>query len=277
MTKFGQGDGRGGARPGAFSGQSSPGRPTDPDREERISVKDNRRIDPKTGTVRQPAEGGSAGGPAAAGADGVMPGRSGETAGDAGDLAAALAAAQGQVAERTADLQRITAEYANYRKRADRDKQAAAVAGKATVMSELLSVLDDLDRAEEHGDLTGGFKNVADKLTGILQRAGLEHYGAPGDEFDPVIHEAVQFATSAEVDHPTVTTVLRLGYLFDERVLRPAVVVVTGPEHEADGPNSGADSDAADGGAEDAGTGDDGAADAGAVDSGAADRDEAAE
>jgi molecular chaperone GrpE len=239
VTKFGQGDGRGGARPGAFSGQSNR-KAADSDREERISVKDNRRIDPKTGQVRQPVDDGASGGPApatgpaAAGEGGVISDGPTETAADSGELAAALSAAQGQVAERTADLQRITAEYANYRKRADRDKQAAAVAGKAAVMNELLAVLDDLDRAEEHGDLTGGFKTVADKLTGILQRAGLAHYGAPGDEFDPVIHEAVQFTTSSDVDHPTVTTVLRLGYLFEERVLRPAVVVVTGPEHESD-------------------------------------------
>lgn len=220
-------------------------------------MKDNRRIDPKTGQVRQSAEGGAAGavpadGTAAAGEGGVIPEGSTGNAPTSDELAAA----RQEAAERTADLQRITAEYANYRKRADRDKQAAATAGKAAVMNELLAVLDDLDRAEEHGDLTGGFKTVADKLTGILERLGLKHYGAPGDEFDPMIHDAVQFATSAEVDHPTVTTVLRLGYLFEERVLRPAVVVVTGPEHESGG--------AGDSGADDAGAGDSGAGDAGA-------------
>lgn len=261
MTKFGQGDGRGGPRTGAFSGRSNTGQPADQDREERISVKDNRRIDPKTGQVRQSAEGGAAGpvpadGTAAAGEGGVIPEGSTGNAPTSDELAAA----RQEAAERTADLQRITAEYANYRKRADRDKQAAATAGKAAVMNELLAVLDDLDRAEEHGDLTGGFKTVADKLTGILERLGLKHYGAPGDEFDPMIHDAVQFATSAEVDHPTVTTVLRLGYLFEERVLRPAVVVVTGPEHESDGAGGGA----GDSGADDAGAGDSGAGDAGA-------------
>lgn len=203
----------------------------------RITVKDNRRIDPATGQARDLAQPGSAaanpGDPAAV-PDG--------SPADAGELQAARA----EAAERTADLQRITAEYANYRKRADRDKQAAAVAGKAVVVAELLSVLDDLDRAEEHGDLTGGFKTVADKLTGTLERAGLSGYGAEGDEFDPNVHEAVQFATSAEVEHPTVTTVLRRGYLFDERVLRPAVVVVTGPEHGGGAePGTGAEADAA--------------------------------
>jgi molecular chaperone GrpE len=266
VTKFGQGDGRGGPRTGAFSGRSNTGQPADQDREERISVKDNRRIDPRTGQVRQPA-GGGAGGPvpadgtAAAGEGSVIPEDSSGNAPTSDELAAA----RQEAAERTADLQRITAEYANYRKRADRDKQAAAMAGKAAVMNELLAVLDDLDRAEEHGDLTGGFKTVADKLTGILERLGLKHYGAPGDEFDPMIHDAVQFATSAEVDHPTVTTVLRLGYLFEERVLRPAVVVVTGPEHESDGAGGGA----GESGADDAAAGEPGAGDAAASDSGA--------
>lgn len=234
-------------------------RPGDPEHEPtRITVKDNRRIDPATGQARDLPQPGSAaanpGDPAAV-PDG--------SPADAGELQAARA----ETAERTADLQRITAEYANYRKRADRDKQAAAVAGKAVVVAELLSVLDDLDRAEEHGDLTGGFKTVADKLTGTLERLGLSGYGAEGDEFDPNIHEAVQFATSAEVAQPTVTTVLRRGYLFEERVLRPAVVVVTGPEH-GDGTEPGAVAEAgaasaadADGGAAaDGGPGSGGAA-----------------
>lgn len=254
MTKFGQGGGR---------GDGAEHEPT------RITVKDKRRIDPATGEVRDggAASGvdsaGGAGGPAgvagAAGAAGGLgaaglpqPGSAAANPGDPANAAqpltvdtasAELEAARAEAAERTADLQRITAEYANYRKRADRDKQAAAAAGKAAVVGGLLAVLDDLDRAEEHGDLTGSFKTIADKLTGILERAGLSQYGAPGDEFDPNIHEAVQFATSADVDHPTVTTVLRLGYLFEERVLRPAVVVVTGPEHEAGGDDGGGEPD----------------------------------
>jgi molecular chaperone GrpE len=231
----------------------------------RITVKDKRRIDPATGEVRDTP----AGAPQP-GSDAVNPG---DPANATGPVTAAvregsaeLEAARAEAAERTADLQRITAEYANYRKRADRDKQAAAAGGRAAVVAELLAVLDDLDRAEEHGDLTGGFKTVADKLTGILQRVGLTHYGAPGDEFDPNIHEAVQFATSAEVDHPTVTTVLRLGYLFEERVLRPAVVVVTGPEHETDGAGApDAVTGAGDGAEADADAGADAAGDEGAA------------
>lgn len=206
----------------------------------RITVTDKRRIDPSTGEVRDP-------GLAAAGADRVISG--GPNPADpaippagtaAASVADVLAAAQSETAERTADLQRITAEYANYRKRADRDRLAAASLGRASVVGDLLAVLDDVDRAEEHGDLTGAFKTVADKLAGILEKVGLSHFGADGDEFDPNVHEAVQFATSADVQHATVTAVLRRGYLFEERVLRPAVVVVTGPEH-ADGTSEAGD------------------------------------
>ena len=239
MTTFGPSGGRGAGRPG--------GRDED-NHEGRISFKDNRRIDPKTGAVRQPGAGLPDPGSAAAepgNPDNATQPITAAVSADSDDLAAARA----EVSERTADLKRITAEYANYRKRVERDRLAAAAAGRAAVVTELLHVCDDIDRAGEHGDLTGGFKNVADKLTGILERLGLSHFGAEGDEFDPVIHEAVQFATSADVDHPTVTTVLRLGYQLEDKVLRPAVVVVTGPEHEAGVP----DVDAAAGAAGDAG------------------------
>ena len=94
---------------------------------------------------------------------------------------------------------------------------------------ELLTVLDDLDRARAHGDLVGSFGAVADKLTGALTKLGLKPLGAVGDLFDPAVHEAVQFGTSAEVSEPTVTAVFRSGYTLGERLVRPAVVVVTGP------------------------------------------------
>ena len=137
---------------------------------------------------------------------------------------------QKQADDLTADLKRVTAEYANYRKRVERDREAVIASAKASVAGELLTVLDDLERAEAHGDLTGAFKSVADKLVGALNSAGLEHFGAEGDEFDPSVHEAVQHTTSPEVSGPTVTTVLRRGYRFGERVLRPAMVAVT--DHE---------------------------------------------
>lgn len=137
------------------------------------------------------------------------------------------------LAERTADLQRVTAEYANYRKRVDRDRELAAVTAKASLASDLLGVLDDLELAQRHGDLTGAFKSVAERLTSTLEKAGLQGFGAEGDAFDPAHHEAVQFGTSADVATPTVTSVFRRGYSFKDRPLRAAVVVVTGPDHDA--------------------------------------------
>jgi molecular chaperone GrpE len=149
------------------------------------------------------------------------------------DLSAAeLDLAKQEAAERTADLQRVTAEYANYRKRVDRDRESVITAAKSSVIMELLTVLDDLDRARAHGDLVGSFGAVADKLTGALLKLGLKPLGAVGDLFDPAVHEAVQFGTSAEVTEPTVTAVFRSGYTLGEKLVRPAVVVVTGPEHE---------------------------------------------
>ena len=110
-------------------------------------------------------------------------------------------------------------------------------AARASVLSEMLTVLDDVDRAEEHGDLTGAFKAVADKLIGTLTKLGLVQQGTVGEAFDPARHEAVQFSTSVEVTEPTVTAVYRHGYAIGERLIRPAVVVVTGPEHDAAPPS----------------------------------------
>jgi len=130
----------------------------------------------------------------------------------------------------TADLQRLQAEYSNYRKRVERDRAVAAEIAIAAVLSELLSTLDDIDRAAEHGELTGGFKSVADQLINTTTKLGLEKYGKDGDEFDPQIHEALMHETSAEVTVPTASKILQPGYKFKERVLRPARVAVTDPE-----------------------------------------------
>ena len=125
----------------------------------------------------------------------------------------------------------MTAEYANYRKRVDRDRAQVVANAKAQVLTEMLLVLDDIDRAAAHGDLTGPFKAVADRLTSNLQRVGLTQFGSVGDQFDPAQHEAVQFATSPEVSEQTVTTVMRHGYTLGDRLIRAAVVGVTGPDH----------------------------------------------
>ena len=130
----------------------------------------------------------------------------------------------------TADLQRLQAEYSNYRKRVERDRTVASEIAVAAVLSELLSTLDDIDRAAQHGELTGGFKSVADQLISTTTKLGLEKYGTDGDEFDPQIHEALMHETSAEVKVATASKILQPGYKFKDRVLRPARVSVTDPE-----------------------------------------------
>ena len=130
----------------------------------------------------------------------------------------------------TADLQRLQAEYSNYRKRVERDRAVASEIAVASVLSELLSTLDDIDRAAAHGELSGGFKSVADQLISTTTKLGLEKYGTDGDEFDPQIHEALMHETSADVKVATASKILQPGYKFKERVLRPARVSVTDPE-----------------------------------------------
>ena len=134
-----------------------------------------------------------------------------------------------EVATLTADLQRLQAEYANYRKRVDRDRASAADYTVAAVLSELLPVLDDLDRAEQHGELSGGFKAVADRITAITEKLGLQKFADVGVVFDPAIHEALVHNTSADVSETTATEILQPGYKYKERVIRPARVAVTDP------------------------------------------------
>jgi molecular chaperone GrpE len=131
------------------------------------------------------------------------------------------------VAALTTDLQRLQAEYANYRKRVERDRAVAHENAVAAVLSELLALLDDIDRAEAHGELTGGFKAVAEQLNSITSRIGLEKYGTAGDAFDPQIHEALMHDEPSDVAVATAVKILQSGYKYKERVLRPARVSVT--------------------------------------------------
>ena len=207
--------------------------------DEPVVVRDRRKVDPETGELRQESveeemSAGEVSSPAdisedgdtveVLGAESGEPGQQAETAGES--------RVEAELAQRTADLQRLQAEYANYRKRVERDREAERTAAQASVVEQLLPILDDLGRAEAHGDLTGAFKAVADKLTSALGNSGLAAFGAEGDSFDPNVHEAVQHETSPEVSGPTVTTVLRQGYSLGERVLRNAMVAVT--DHESD-------------------------------------------
>ncbi len=192
-------------------------------------INDKRRVDPETGELRSPG-GGFFSSPFNRKSDPGDPDEALQAISVRTDADLAVEAAQQEAAERTADLQRVTAEYANYRKRVDRDRELVVKNARASVLTEMLTVLDDIDNADRHGDLTGAFKAVADRLTGVLTKAGLTQFGTVGDEFDPAQHEAVQFATSPDVDVQTVTTVMRHGYSLGDRLVRAAVVGVTGPE-----------------------------------------------
>jgi len=132
---------------------------------------------------------------------------------------------QAQLDERTADLQRVSAEFANYRRRMDRERTAGIEAARAGLLAELLPVVDDLDRARDHGDLgEGPLKAFADKMVALLASQGVEQFGEEGDAFDPNVHEAVQDESTG--GDPVLGTVLRKGYRMGERTLRTAMVIV---------------------------------------------------
>jgi molecular chaperone GrpE len=138
-----------------------------------------------------------------------------------------------QLAERTEDLQRVTAEYANYRRRVDRDRSLMVDQAAERFALQLFPIVDDIERARDHDELKGGFKLVADRILGLLDGLGVEAFGKAGDPFDPSLHEAVMHDTSSDVEVPTATTVLRQGFRRGDRVLRTAMVAVTDPEHPA--------------------------------------------
>jgi molecular chaperone GrpE len=227
-------------------------------------IRDLRRIDPRTGQVRSPgadapgtagrgpgkparpgkhsvskpgaapgtgAEAGPAadGGPAAAGPAGAgdRPASGAAEPGGVADSERELAA---KLAERTADLQRVSAEYANYRKRVDRDRLVVREQALANVLVALLPVLDDIGRAREHGELSGGFKSVAESLEATVTKLGLVSFGTEGEPFDPNVHEALTHSYSTAVTEPTCVHILQPGYKVGERIVRPARVAVAEPE-----------------------------------------------
>jgi len=180
--------------------------------DEPVTITDKRRIDPETGEIRDPA---SAPSGAAPGAD-PAPSEEGD-----------------KVAELTADLQRVQADFANYRKRALRDQQVTGERAKASVITQLLGVLDDLERARSHGDLESGpLKAVSEKLVTTLEGLGLTSFGAEGEEFDPSLHEAVQH--EGDGSSPVVGTVMRRGYKVGDQVVRHAMVGVVDTVQNAD-------------------------------------------
>lgn len=186
----------------------------EPAPEEGVRITDRRRIDPVTGQPR-PA-------PAGAGAP---------EAGAAGPVAGRPSASEdeGRIADLTADLQRITAEYANYRRRVERDRQAQREAATAAAAQELLAVLDDIGRARAHGDLTGTFATVADRLQEAAGRLGLQPVGEAGETFDPASHEAISARPDDTVTEAVIEEVITSGYRVGDRLLRPALVSVRMP------------------------------------------------
>jgi molecular chaperone GrpE len=225
-------------------------------------IRDNRRIDPVTGQPRrgkhaasQPAGATGAGRPGAAGsarhgrigdvsatADTAEPKPAEPAAPAAAPESPALGELKKQLAERTADLQRLQAEYANYRKRVDRDRATVREHAVASALSELLPVLDAIGQAREHGELSGGFKSVADSLQAAVGKLGLVSYGQRGDAFDPKIHEALTHTYSPDVAEDTCVEIFQPGYKVGERILRPARVAVaapaTGPDGVSDAPSA---------------------------------------
>jgi molecular chaperone GrpE len=141
-----------------------------------------------------------------------------------------LGQAQQALAERTLDLQRLQAEYLNYKRRVDRDRELIKQNAVFAVLDNLLPVLDDIDRAREHGELEGGFKAVADSLERTVTALGLTRFGAKGEEFDPTQHEALMHGHSPDVTTTTVDVVAQAGYRFGDRVVRAARVTVLDPE-----------------------------------------------
>jgi molecular chaperone GrpE len=235
-------------------------------------IRDRRRIDPVTGQVRgaerqdgpgqagppqrgpgQPRPGrhavskpggGSGGvpgaGPSAPVGQEASGGQGGSPAPDVGQAADAELMAS-RLAERTVDLQRLQAEYANYRKRVERDRMAVREQALANVLTELLPVLDDIGRAREHGELSGGFKSVAESLEAATVKLGLASYGEDGDPFDPNVHEALMHSYSPDVTEATCVRILQPGYKVGDRILRPARVAVAEPGEPEDADEPGGD------------------------------------
>ena len=187
-------------------------------------IRDKRRIDPATGRVREPAATQTSDAPGVEEEVKVA-----EVAEDA-----KLEELKAQLEERTFDLQRLQAEYANYRKRVERDRTAVREQAVANVLNELLPILDDIGRARDHDELTGGFKSVGEALEAAAGKLGLERFGEKGEPFDPTVHEALLHSYSPDVTETTCVDILQPGYRIGERILRPARVAVAEPGEEED-------------------------------------------
>ena len=193
-------------------------------------IRDRRRIDPVTGEVRDTGQRPDTTAVPQASAPGTTPGAgAGPGNGEADLLARELDDLRVKEAGLLDDLKRLQAEYVNYRRRVDRDRDVARDLAIAGVLEQLLPVLDDIGRARDHGDLDGAFKTVADNLEATVARLGLERYGEAGEPFDPAVHEALMHEHSDAVSAPTCVQILFPGYRVGERILRAARVAVAEP------------------------------------------------
>jgi molecular chaperone GrpE len=172
-------------------------------------VNDKRKIDPKTGEARPEAA-----------ADAAASAEATEEAAAFTDIA---------IAELTSDLQRLQAEYSNYRKRVERDRSLARDNAVGDVLGALLPVLDDLQRAREHNEFSGAFKAVGEAIEAVAHKFGLETFGSVGEEFDPAVHEALTHTAADDAGVSPITVVAQVyqvGYRHAGRVLRAARVGV---------------------------------------------------
>lgn len=190
---------------------------------------DKRKVDPETGGPRESAGSGSAGDDSASSVTDPLAGLDFEPS-DEAEVDAAVLAAKAEAAEHLDALQRERASFTNYRNRSLRDQEAARTRGVEDVLTALLPVLDDIDRARQHGELTGPFAAIAEKLDASLEKFGIERYGKVGEEFDPTVHEALMHQPDPEATVTTVNLVIEPGYRIGDRVVRAARVSVVGPE-----------------------------------------------
>ena len=179
--------------------------------ETRVRVTDNRLIDPETGEPRRRQT------------------RAPEAAEEAAVTAEGFEV-ETKIAELTNDLQRVQAEYANYRRRVERDREAVREMAIGSALTEMLPIIDDIDRARQHGELEGAFRTVGEALENSATKLGLERFGAEGDDFDPMQHEAIATESRDGVTSPTVVAVYQSGFRYAGRVLRPARVAVAGTD-----------------------------------------------
>ncbi|MDE3723120.1 nucleotide exchange factor GrpE [Nocardiopsis sp. N85] len=191
-------------------------------------IRDNRRIDPETGEVRE-SKAEETAEDTAEEAEGTEDIEGVEIPDTPEQVVSEAINADERVVELTNDIKRVQAEYSNYRKRVERDRAVVREVSTAQVLGELLPILDDIGRARDHDELSGGFKAVGEALEATVTKLGLERFAEQGDEFDPNVHEALTLIPVPNIAAQTVMEVFQPGYRFGERILRPARVVVGDP------------------------------------------------